>query len=92
MIPMRNAIEFFVWETDTYSLVVTLEPEANEFVVRPGERLAFAPSSPTEDFHWAMRIDHQRHSIQLYPESRENYGDIEIYKNGVLDENWESLL
>ena len=88
---MKNSIEFDVWKTDTYTLEITLEPEANVFVIKPGERLAFAPSSPSEDFQWALRINHQKHAIQLYPESKEYFGEIEIYKNGVLDERWESL-
>ena len=87
---MQKSIEFFCWENDQ-PIEVQLEPEAHVFTVQPGMSLKFEPVNSGEDFQWALRITHLDNGIQLFPDTREPYDGINIYKNGELEVNWTNL-
>jgi hypothetical protein len=80
---MRNTIEFTCWENDK-ALEIQLEPEAVRYIVHPEQTLKFVAPFAKEGFSWALRINHEDKSVQLFPEGLKYYGDIEVYRNNEL--------
>jgi hypothetical protein len=88
LITMNKSIEFISYKGDKPN-EIQLKPEAFIFVVQPGNKLNFEPVNPNEDFHWAIRIDHENKGIQLFPNGR--YYGVNIYENGKLNTDWSDL-
>ncbi len=83
---IKNRIRFTCWEKDP-TLEIQLEPEAVIFKVPPGNEICFVGISNTDEFKWALRIEHISRGIQLFPDSPGPFS-IEIFENGVLLDDW----
>ncbi|MBD2768349.1 hypothetical protein IC235_10635 [Hymenobacter sp. BT664] len=88
---MSNSITFTCWNGDE-PLDIQLEPEAIRFRVLPGNELTFTGKLfSTENFKWALRIEHHSKDIQLMPDVDELF-EIEIFENGVRLDNWHNYM
>ena len=79
-----NRIDFGVHEKDP-PIEIGLEPEAFVFTAAPGINLTFIARNCGTDFYWAVRMEHGRASIQLYPVG--TFDGVDILRNGELIED-----
>lgn len=77
---MTGTIVFTCWEKDE-SINIQLEPWALSYELKPGNEIKFIATQPTNSFHWALRIDHTNKAIQLFPESSDRFGPIQVFIN-----------
>jgi hypothetical protein len=84
----RDSITFTVWEGDQ-PLEIQLEPEAITLIVSPNEDVTFLVINPEKEFSWTVRYD--KTGIQLFPETLGSYDKIEVYRNGVISDEFDFL-
>ncbi len=77
---MTGTIVFTCWEKDK-PIEIQLEPWAISYKLEPGSEIKFTATEPTSKFYWAVRIDYNNKGIQLFPESSDRFGSIQVFIN-----------